>query len=507
MPAASSSATTITTIPSDFRTLPDSTAFVPLQPPVLAYTQSSQYTNWRFNQTQLVELRDAANRGAKARCVESWKGKGKARADDPGAGDGDHDGVAQTLPFPTVTDELELIRFYLNKVPALTRALALPEFVGASAMSYIKRFYLRNSCLEWHPKHIMLTSLFLATKTENVPVPLNTFASKVSGGGKNATRETIEENARSIREHEFLVSQSLGFEFMLWGAGRALAGLLADIQLLDPPLPLAKYHELAQAAQEPLALSRLSDAEFLFTPAQIALACLRAAEAKVFSSDPSPDPSDKGVTQKWGEGQLGQLTKPFVLGKESQARMAAAKARKERDALRKTDAERLERFLPPSANGAADASTANVASPSGTGNAEGSERASTSKVPNPALALSHKNGSFIAVLDDCISLIRAEAELKSGASATAAERMERVKAVDRNIKACKPPASPKLDGGGAVDAQQQGLENGDNSVADSETRGSGNGSRKRTAAEATIGNEGDADGEGDDSRSTKRVRG
>jgi len=118
MPAASSSATTITTIPSDFRTLPDSTAFVPLQPPVLAYTQSSQYTNWRFNQTQLVELRDAANRGAKARCVESWKGKGKARADDPGAGDGDHDGVAQTLPFPTVTDELELIRFYLNKVPA-----------------------------------------------------------------------------------------------------------------------------------------------------------------------------------------------------------------------------------------------------------------------------------------------------------------------------------------------------------------------------------------------------
>ncbi|KAK0542877.1 hypothetical protein OC844_007701, partial [Tilletia horrida] len=144
--ASSSSSSTISkvTIPSDFRTLPTPTAFVPAHPPALAYTQSSQFQNWRFSRAQLAALRKSANGAARRRVAEAW-------GDDGGSGGG---GGGGGLPFPNEQDELELIRFYLGKVPALTRALSLPDFAGAAAMSYMKRFYLRNSCLEWHPKHI-----------------------------------------------------------------------------------------------------------------------------------------------------------------------------------------------------------------------------------------------------------------------------------------------------------------------------------------------------------------
>ncbi|KAK0548799.1 hypothetical protein OC861_004841 [Tilletia horrida] len=396
---AGTSASAGFTIPAELRALPTSTEFVPEQAPALAYTQSSQFLNWRFSQDQLATVRKSANQRARQRALESWKGKEKE------------------LPFPDVDDELELIKFYLGKVPGLTRALALPDFVGAGAMTYMKRFYLHNSCLEWHPKNIMLTCLFLATKTENVPISLHNFASKVAG--KNPSREAVEDNMRSIRENEFLVSQNLQFEFMLFGAGRAVAGLLADLHLLDPPPPIAIWNELAQGSQEALALSRLTDAEFLYSPAQIGLACVRSAEAKVLGQANAKEPAPM-----FGIGQLGSLTKPFLLSKERLARSAAAKARKERDALRQVDEERLRPYL-------------NSTSGSAVPGTDQAPAQSTAKIPNPALALSHQDGSLLGVLDECAALLLKEAELKK---ADAAVRMERVKTIDRNIKACKPPA-------------------------------------------------------------------
>ncbi|CAD6884448.1 unnamed protein product [Tilletia laevis] len=475
-----------TFIPSDFRTLPTPTAFVPLAPPALAFTQSSQFQNWRFSREQLAVLREGANRGARRRVAEAWasaadgKGKGKERELEQAQAQGGEEelnadpsspsnGSAQPpLPFPSVSDELELIKFYLGKVPGLTRALALPEFVGAAAMSYMKRFYLRNSCLEWHPKHIMLTCLFLATKTENVPMSLHNFAYKV--GGKAPTREAVDESARSIREHEFLVSQSLQFEFMLWGAGRALAGLMADVQLLDPPLPVAKYHELTQAAQEPLALSRLTDAEFFYTPAQIALTCVRAAEVKVLGAGSGASASSETGTgtkngsshsMSMGIGQLGSLTQPYLLNKEERARKADERAREERDALRKVDQERLAPYLPSSSSTSAKAGQTVQGAEAQTADGEGAEgvQASSSSSPplppappsNPALALSHEDGSLLAVLDQCALLIQTEASLKCPpGSAAAAAKMEKVKAIDRDIKACKVPSAQQQQQSGST---------------------------------------------------------
>jgi hypothetical protein len=71
---------------------------------------------------------------------------------------------------------------------------------------------------EW-PKS-RLTVIFLATKTTNNPIPLETYASHIP---KTTPAEVL--------ELEFLVAQSLGFEFVVWHAHRALWGIYLDAQV------------------------------------------------------------------------------------------------------------------------------------------------------------------------------------------------------------------------------------------------------------------------------------
>ena len=52
-------------------------------------------------------------------------------------------------------DEISLVTFYLAKIPQLAQAFRFNEAVASTAMTYLKRFYLRNTCMDYHPKNIM----------------------------------------------------------------------------------------------------------------------------------------------------------------------------------------------------------------------------------------------------------------------------------------------------------------------------------------------------------------
>lgn len=83
----------------------------------------------------------------------------------------------------------------------------------ATAVQYMKRFYLSNSPMTYHPKEIMPTALFLATKTENSYIPLKDFASKFP----KATPE-------DVLAPEFLLTQGLRFTFDVRHPYRGLEG-------------------------------------------------------------------------------------------------------------------------------------------------------------------------------------------------------------------------------------------------------------------------------------------
>lgn len=110
-----------------------------------------------------------------------------------------------------------------------------------------------------------LTALFLATKTTNNPISLDAYTSHIP---KTAPSDVL--------DLEFLVAQSLGFEFAVWHAHRALWGIWLDLQSL-PDMPTERPQEIYDVAMTHIRASRLTDAELIYTPSQIALACLSLA--------------------------------------------------------------------------------------------------------------------------------------------------------------------------------------------------------------------------------------
>lgn len=122
--------------------------------------------------------------------------------------------------------------------------------------------------MDWHPKNVMLTTLFLATKTTNNPISLETYTTHI----KSTT-------ASDVLDLEFLVAQSLGFEFSVWHAHRALWGVWLDFQSLpDTPKDWPQAHRDAyETALGYVRASRFTDVEFIYTPSQIALAAMSLA--------------------------------------------------------------------------------------------------------------------------------------------------------------------------------------------------------------------------------------
>ncbi|KAG6911852.1 hypothetical protein DXG01_000099 [Tephrocybe rancida] len=211
------------------------------------YESSTQFKNWRFSPEHLSNLRSSLNAAA----VDVIRNT--LESEKPGS--------SSVVSFLTADEELLLVKLYISKITQLCGHFRFPEEVEATAISYLKRFYLKNTVMDWHPKNVMLTALFLATKTTNNPISLETYTTHIP---RTAPSDVL--------DLEFLVAQSLGFEFAIWHAHRALWGIILDIQNLpDSPLDTKLLYESAMAH---IRASRLTDSELIYTPSQIALAAL-----------------------------------------------------------------------------------------------------------------------------------------------------------------------------------------------------------------------------------------
>ncbi|GAA5889368.1 hypothetical protein JCM5296_006342 [Sporobolomyces johnsonii] len=254
-------------------------------PPIPLYHQSSQYRNWRYSKQELDKIREELNKQAVERVRSLWEEERAQHVAAPTASSAPADSSASTseppsnaptppppseIEYLTVADEQSLVTYYLTQIPALCGAYQFPEMVQATAMTYLKRFYLRNTCMDYHPKNVMLTCLFLATKTENFMIPIDAFAAK------------IKTPPSDILSLEFLVSQSLRFEYKVHHAHLALSGLLLDLQADHVDLPTLttaapKAHSFVRASRQTLA-------ELIYTPSQIATACLRLADSSLIDA-------------------------------------------------------------------------------------------------------------------------------------------------------------------------------------------------------------------------------
>jgi cyclin H len=84
-------------------------------------------------------------------------------------------------------------------------------------------------------------------------------------------------SSSDVLDLEFLVSQSLNFEFAVWHAHRALWGIWLDLQSLPDILEDLRPQDVYDIAIKHVRASRFTDAELIYTPSQIALASLALA--------------------------------------------------------------------------------------------------------------------------------------------------------------------------------------------------------------------------------------
>ncbi|KAJ2323953.1 hypothetical protein GGH92_010788 [Coemansia sp. RSA 2673] len=197
------------------------------------FEQTSQYQHWRFTPSSLAKLRAENNRLGVDRVLLGLQQE--AQVDDQGASDTRIAEATDNLLTPA--EELKLIGFYLQMIKFcakvyMTSKLLKPESlnnVKATAINFMKRFYLHNVVFDYHPKNIMLTCLYLATKVENAFMKIDDFIRPLAAADAKSGSKTVTKS-EDVLGLEFIVIQSLQFELAVHHPYRAAYGFYLDMQ-------------------------------------------------------------------------------------------------------------------------------------------------------------------------------------------------------------------------------------------------------------------------------------
>ncbi|KAH3686932.1 hypothetical protein WICPIJ_002093 [Wickerhamomyces pijperi] len=222
------------------------------------YRRSSQYRLWSYTREELQAKREAVNNKGCLKVDERLKQLNGEVSED-------------LITKVTVEEELKLISFNSRRIGMLAKHLNLPSQVRATAVSFLRKFYLVNSVMEYHPKLVLLTCLFLAAKSENSFISINSFSKRIP--------KTTPE---SILKLEFEVLQSLKFTLFVHHPFRPLYGFFYDLQdVLGDEFTIEELGRVYDKARKLIDEALISDAVFHFTPPQIALACFKSIKPEL----------------------------------------------------------------------------------------------------------------------------------------------------------------------------------------------------------------------------------
>ncbi|KAG0341978.1 hypothetical protein BG004_005798 [Podila humilis] len=226
------------------------------------YEQSTQYNHWRFTQAQLSERRSRMRQEA-IDVIQTNIEEEKKLRNQNGLSTSD---LPTNLNFLSVDEELALIGFYERKIVQIFRFWKLPSYATATSIAYMKRFFLENTPMEYHPKDVMLTCMFLARKTENFLMSIEDFYTVLKASANSA---------ESILNLEFTVCKSIHFHFTVHHPYRPCLGFFYDMQAVTENME--KLQKVYEVALKLIDTSLYTDLCFLYQPSQIALAAMRIA--------------------------------------------------------------------------------------------------------------------------------------------------------------------------------------------------------------------------------------
>lgn len=244
------------------------------------YRRSSQYQLWSYTASELENAKLRANengRGAALRRFEAARDTVQQEQPAVFAQHGAQLG-AEILELVTFDEEQKYLYFFAQQIVQVCNHFNMPTQVKATAISFFKKFYLVNSVMDYRPKGVIYTIVFLAAKLENYFISIDSFCARLP-----------KTKALDVLDTEFVVLQSLKFTLLVHHPFRPLYGFFLDMQLvLLHPQPvmydvnidtIGKLYDNAKKWLNDHAL--LSDVAFLYTPPQIALAAMYDLDKKV----------------------------------------------------------------------------------------------------------------------------------------------------------------------------------------------------------------------------------
>ncbi|TGO62788.1 hypothetical protein BCON_0017g00290 [Botryotinia convoluta] len=252
------------------------------------YRTSTQYRHWSYTPSALRSLRESTNALATTQVRDAVRRAREARATSSNDSSEAENSRSASTALPggdvdclTVDEELKLLDYYCRQTLQLGDHLGVPIEVKATAIQYIRRFYISHSLMTYTPTTILKTALFFATKTENHYFRITRFASDI---GKTTTEE--------ILSSEFLLTQGLRFQFDIRHPYRGLEGAIMELLAisthkisipaeLESQRPENMHNLILEShghARHYLKISALlCDSYFHYTPSQIMFASLYLA--------------------------------------------------------------------------------------------------------------------------------------------------------------------------------------------------------------------------------------
>ncbi|KAJ8524106.1 hypothetical protein ON010_g17011 [Phytophthora cinnamomi] len=134
-------------------------------------------------------------------------------------------------------------------------------------MLLFKRFYLSNSVMEFHPKYLVPTAIYVAGKVEEQYMSVDTVA------------DQLHVDHKFIIGHEMILLEGVRFQLIMYHPFRALLGFLDDFrafakQVLNKDLPASVLQKLHANSTAMLNDLLLTDLPLLHYPSNLALAAL-----------------------------------------------------------------------------------------------------------------------------------------------------------------------------------------------------------------------------------------
>jgi len=206
---------------------------------------------------------------------------------------------AASLNFLSKEEEQDVQEYFQIKLVEFCAKFQppMPKSVMGTSVHYFKRFYLYNSVMDYHPKEILVTAVYLATKVEEFNVSISQFVANIQGNQERATK--------IILNNELLLLQELHFNLTIHNPFRAMEGLLIDIKTRCGDM-IESVDALRPEIDKFLDQVYLTNAILIYAPAQIALASI------IHSASKQKKNLDNYVTQLLFAGQENDSIKNIV---------------------------------------------------------------------------------------------------------------------------------------------------------------------------------------------------